>query len=170
MSIVPFSGRDPGYSFVNSHSEVDDREALQKLNGHYIYGRPLKVPMATPKRGAGSSRSSWRPLGDDVSNQESNPFVFDRWTQYDTNKTWTALVNEGRRLFVGGTPRIPTQAMLNVELREPFKDYDVQSVSKMVSLYWIRKSDPGGPHYCFVDMATTQDADHAAVAINDSSC
>ena len=67
---------------------------------------------------------------------------------------------------MGGMPRVPDQAKLNVEMRELFKEYDVQAVSKMVSLYWIQKSDPGDHHYCFVDMTTVHDADHAAAAIN----
>jgi hypothetical protein len=51
-------------------------------------------------------------------------------------------------------------------MRKLFGNYNVQAVSKMISPHPSTKSKPGNHHYCFVDLATVEDAEQAELAIN----
>ena len=167
--IDPFTGRNPSYCFIDFDSEEDAANALQTITGQDLYGRPIKVKPATVKRKPahfGPTRSSWWTQAFNEPNQNTEPYAFNRWSQYDTAEAWTAPPNEDRRLYVGGLPRLPNQATLNVQMRELFRDHNVQAVSKMISPHPSTKSKPGHHHYCFVDFATVGDARQAALALN----
>lgn len=65
---------------------------------------------------------------------------------------------EGRRLYVGGLPRFHGQTTSAAEIRELFKGMDVEVVSKMISPHESTRELPGNHYYCFVDLATNDEA------------
>ncbi|RMY33003.1 hypothetical protein D0865_14582 [Hortaea werneckii] len=51
ISIDPFTGRNPGYCFVDVHTIEDAERALETLPGKRVRGRPIKINYNTPRRG-----------------------------------------------------------------------------------------------------------------------
>ena len=130
MSIDPYTGRNPSYCFVELTSKQQADIAIRDLNGRDFLGRPVKV-------GPGVARSrNKRPReGSDqrVRNTQDCPKpVFDRWTRTDAPDHWKGYTEEGRRLFVGGLPRMPDHHTVNADVRELFKGYSVY-----VLLFWL---------------------------------
>lgn len=169
MSIDPFTGRNPSYCFVELHDKEDAAKTLQTMSGQDLQGRPVRIRLATAKREAAHSspnRNAHRTQSHNTLERSPDPYAFDRWSQYNTAEIWTAPVNEGRRLYVGGLPRLPSQAALNLKMRELFKDYNIQAVSKLVSPHPSTNSEPGDHYYCFIDLATVGDAEQAELAFS----
>src|SRR5271168_4469243 len=73
---------------------------------------------------------------------------------------------ERRRLYVGGLPRFGDQADANLQIRELFKGFDVKVVSKQISRHESMRDDPGNHNYCFVDLATAEEANAAIRALD----
>lgn len=172
MSIDPFTGRNPSYCFVDMEYAEDARRAMEILPGQLVRGRPVKVNFKTEKR----SRENRLPtkvydLGERsvkvrTPNVREGAFAFDRWARRDAESHWTAPQDEKRRVFVGGLPRIPNQDVVNAEMRELFKDFEVEAVSKLVSPRDNMPDEPGSHYYCFVDLSTSKDALDAVEALN----
>lgn len=187
MSTDPFTGRNPSYCFAELFSVEEAERAISSLPGASFQGRPLRVNVHTPKtRGANgantplrsSTRSpfsverTWR--GSPAANATETPsktgerdsYAFNRWERNDAAAHWTAPVEAGRRLYVGGLPRIDGQEVINEEMKALFDGYAVEAVSKLISPHESTATLPGDHHYCFVDFATTEDAQAAANAAN----
>lgn len=123
MSIDPYSGRNPSYCFVELATKEQADRATLELNGRELLGRPVKL-------GPGIARSkNRRPI--ETSNQragnklDSSRPVFDRWTRTDASDHWKGYSEQGRRLFVGGLPRMPDHHTVNADVRELFRGYNV---------------------------------------------
>ena len=123
MSIDPFSGRNPSYCFVELATKEEADRAILEMNGKECLGRPIKV-------GPGVARSkNKRPQpGPDrlshVSRDDPQP-AFDRWVRSDAPEHWKGYSEQGRRLFVGGLPRMPDHHTVNVDVRKLFSGYNV---------------------------------------------
>lgn len=102
--------------------EQADR-AMLELNGKELLGRPVKVgpgvarsrtkrPREESDQRARKTRDNLRP-------------VFDRWTRTDAPDHWKGYSEQGRRLFVGGLPRMPDHHTVNADVRELFTGYNV---------------------------------------------
>ncbi|KAH0025301.1 RNA-binding domain-containing protein, partial [Aureobasidium melanogenum] len=187
MSTDPFTGRNPSYCFAELFSVEEAQRAISSLPGASFMGRPLRVNVHTPKtRGANgtntpmrsstrspfSTERTWR--GSPAANGTETPsktgerdsYAFNRWERNDAASHWTAPVETGRRLYVGGLPQIDGQEIVNEEMKALFSDYTVEAVSKLISPHESTASLPGDHHYCFVDFATTEEAQAAANAVN----
>ena len=155
ISIDPFTGRNPSYCFVDFNTTHDAIHALHVIGNEEIRGRPVKINSKTAKRDPiyhENNRNRSRRAFSDGVDEKSGMYAFDRWTQHDAVEHWTAPVEEGRRLYVGGLPRMPDQGTVNVEMRELFRNFNVQAVSKVIWPHPSTKHKPGDHHYCFVDL------------------
>ncbi len=123
MSIDPYTGRNPSYCFVELATKEQADQAMLELNGKEVLGRPVKLgpgvarsrnkrPREEPDQHARSTRDDPRP-------------VFDRWARTDAPDHWKGYTEQGRRLFVGGLPRMPDHHTVNADVRELFKGYSV---------------------------------------------
>ncbi|KAI0853925.1 RNA-binding domain-containing protein [Daldinia vernicosa] len=181
ISIDPFTGRNPSYCFV----EFSDREsadlAMSTLNGKLLLGREVKCRPCIPKGGASGGRQgegsrrwgNWKgentttdeggeaSLGQDIQQGEKEglPSSFSRYDK-DFSK---------QRLYVGGLPRMHDQAMNSAEIRELFKEFQVEAISKRVTAHESVRAKPGHHDFCFVDFATPEQAQAAIDAINGTS-
>ena len=187
MSTDPFTGRNPSYCFAELFSVEEAERAISSLPGASFQGRPLRVNVHTPKtRGANgtntplrsstrspfSAERAWRGSpaagGAETPSKtgERDSYAFNRWERNDAAAHWTAPVETGRRLYVGGLPRIDGQEVINEQMKALFDGYAVEAVSKLISPHESTATLPGDHHYCFVDFATTEDAQTAANAVN----
>lgn len=181
MSIDPFTGRNPSYCFVDFHNLADATQALQTLQGRLLRGRPIKLNLATRKKYHGKSGDpenrprlpaktydrGWRAQPLSIREPEQDCYAFDRWAREDAADHWIAPVEESRRVWVGGLPQIPNQDTLNMEMRQLFAGYNLQAVSKMISPRNQKmQAQPGSHYYCFVDLASADEAKRAVGKLN----
>ena len=75
-------------------------------------------------------------------------------------------MDSGRRLFVGGLPRIPNQDSLNAEMRILFRGWNIEAVSKIISPSKGWHAKPGSHSYYFVNLSSAQEAQDAVAALN----
>jgi RNA recognition motif-containing protein len=134
MSVDPFTGRNPSYCFIELSTSIQAQAAMEQLNGKYVLGRPVKINLAK------SSTARHR-----------NDYIHDRWHSTGARSRFDGATDEGRRLYVGGLPRMPDQATVNVAMRELFAGWEVDAVSKITPPHESKKSEPGNHHYVFVD-------------------
>ena len=168
-------GRNPSYCFVDFHTQADADHALQILPGKLVRNRPIKVNLKTERKLPFAARNrvptktydrGWRTQTVPSLDVKENAYVYDRWSRDDAPSRWTAPLDTGRRLFVGGLPRIPNQDSLNVEMRTLFQGWNIEAVSKIISPNDRWRSKPGSHSYCFVDLSTAQQAQDAAGALD----
>lgn len=183
MSIDPMTGRNPSYCFVDFTTKEAAEKTIQHYNGLSFMGRPLKVNLSV-KPGTGTGRYHLKhnnqstdpavkiqpPAQELPQKDNENPYAFDRWRRHDDKiepdiLNHTALEEE-RRLRVGGLPRFFDQPTTNLKIRELFKGYNIEVVSKLRSPHKTIKKDPGNNYQCYVDLATKEEADEAAAALN----
>ena len=145
MSVDPFSGRNPSYCFIELSNSAQAKAAMDQLNGKDILGRPVKINLAT------SSTSRHR-----------TDYIHDRWHATGARSRFDSAADQGRRLYIGGLPRMPDQATVNIAMRELFAGWEVDAVSKINSPHESKKAEPGYHHYVFVDF---KDALEAADAV-----
>ncbi|KAF5868283.1 putative ribonucleoprotein [Botrytis fragariae] len=182
ISIDPFTGRCPGYCFIEfSEKEMADK-AMQILEGLTISGRPVKCRPCQPK-------GNVRRGGPDqvVASENANP-GYNRWGNWDSrardsqhdrlaaqNGPNDALryfqiskaTEEGRQLYVGGLPRMLDQTENESEIRSIFEGFKVDEVSKRVS---PRKNNlDNRRNFCFVDFVSREEAEEAMRAIDGTS-
>lgn len=162
MSVDPMTGRNPSYCFIDFNSKELAEKVMAEYDGREFLHRPLKVRPGV-KSGTGTGRYDVRPRQNglsshgDSSPSSTKPYVFDRWRRLETPEQLNAAPQEGRRLYVGGLPRFPDQETTNREIRDLFKDFDVDLISKLISPHESRRDEPGNHHYCFVDLASEND-------------
>ena len=124
MSVDPFTGRNPSYCFVDFSSPELADLALVSLNGKTLLGRPVKVRPAVHKLDKqGNSyygkRFAGRPHNAYDSLKGAVP-TFDRWKRHDAAEHYDGYAEQGRRVYVGGLPRMAHQAAVDEEVRELF--------------------------------------------------
>ncbi|KAK2022323.1 RNA recognition domain-containing protein [Colletotrichum zoysiae] len=187
ISMDPVTARNPGYCFVDFKARADAERALSSLDTS-IRGRPLKVGPCEPKRQqAGRCNSdkesgfnrwgNWtgqRSQAGDSSEErgmlngksdkrriENGPYGaiehFDEVVATDT---------DGRRLYIGGLPKMIDQQQSQDEMREILTGFEPVAISKRITPHESTRSMPGNHHYCFVDFATVDEAAAAIKALN----
>ncbi|OJD12630.1 hypothetical protein AJ78_06802 [Emergomyces pasteurianus Ep9510] len=163
ISIDPFTGRNPSYCFVELESKQQADLAMVELNGKDMLGRPVKIKPGIPK-------SSKEPFGrrDVATTPDKQPprFVFERWERSDASSHWYDYSAQGRRLFVGGLPRMPDQPTADYEIRKLFYGFNIEAISKVISPHPSKRSQPGNHYYLFVDLASSEEADRAIEALS----
>ncbi|KAI8816554.1 uncharacterized protein EV422DRAFT_545709 [Fimicolochytrium jonesii] len=135
------------------------------LRGKELRGRPIKVNFATVKKDGPSNVLRFKPAGGGFRTSRE-PLVrqepaFDRWNRDDAATHSIDPLLEGRRLFVGGLPRMAPQKAVDCAIQELFKGFEVVAVSKMVSPWHAAGESPGDRFYVFVDLSSKSDADGA---------
>ncbi|PGH08682.1 hypothetical protein AJ80_07803 [Polytolypa hystricis UAMH7299] len=162
ISIDPFTGRNPSYCFVDLATKEQSDRAMEQLNGKDMLGRPVKIKLGIPK----SNRDP--PFGrrDPASPGEDQPprFIFERWERNDASSHWYDYTAQGRRLFVGGLPKMPDQPTIDYEIRKLFYGFKVEAISKAISPHH-KRPQPGHQYFLFVDLASTEEADAAIKAL-----
>lgn len=125
MSIDPYTGRNPSYCFVEVATKKGADRAMRELNGKELLGRPIKVGpgIARSRNKRPHEKADERTSTRNTCNT-SEP-VFDRWTRTDAPGHWKGYTEQGRRLFVGGLPRMPDHHTVNADVRQLFKGYSV---------------------------------------------
>ncbi|RFU31515.1 hypothetical protein B7463_g4821, partial [Scytalidium lignicola] len=173
MSVDPMTGRNPSYCFIDFESKELAERVMAEYNGRDFMRRPLKVRPGV-KSGTGTGRYDMPPRqnslngGEDMSPTAKRAHAFDRWRRVETPEQSNSAPQEGRRLYVGGLPRFPDQETTNRQIRDLFKDYDIDidAVSKLISPHETKKNDLGNHYYCFVDLSSELDLDHAINSLN----
>jgi RNA recognition motif-containing protein len=190
MSIDPFTGRNPSYCFVELVSKEQADHAMAELDGKDMLGRPVKIKPGIPKS---SKDPAYGRRGTSThGGTPSSPFLFDRWERTDAADHWYDYSASGRRLYVGGLPRMPNQPTADYEIRKLFDGFNMyvphlaifsrvtfiplpdmlslafnsEAISKVVSPHPSKRSQPGNHYYLFVDLATAEEADAAVKALN----
>ncbi|KAK5114067.1 hypothetical protein LTR85_010373 [Meristemomyces frigidus] len=175
ISIDPFNGRNPSYCFVDFHSQDEANQAMQTMQGQRVRGRPIKINLKTERRDGGAARDrlatkthdrGWRAQDVPSLAVNENAHVYDRWSRDDAASRWTAPLDEGRRLYVGGLPQVPNQDSLNAEMRVLFQGWNIEAVSKIISPPEYKRHLPGSHHFCFVDMPSAREAEDAIAMLN----
>ncbi|GAP83916.1 putative RNA recognition motif containing protein [Rosellinia necatrix] len=162
ISIDPFTGRNPSYCFVEFPDADSAKTAMEILEGKELLGREVKCRPCQPKGSGSGGKPSEAPgrwgqwSGEKEDDDRSKPKSFERYRQDFT----------GRRLYVGGLPRMHDQATNFAEMTELFKDFKVEAISKRVSAHESTRDLPGHHDYCFVDFATAEQATEAMESLN----
>jgi RNA recognition motif-containing protein len=128
ISVDPFSGRNPSYCFVELASKDQAERAMVELDGHDLMGRAIKVKPGVAK--SGTNERSFQRSGDGgVSSprtyNDRNPQSAgnDRWQRNEGSSQSKVSSEQGRRLYVGGLPKLPDQEVLENDLRNFFTGY-----------------------------------------------
>lgn len=152
MSTDSFTGRNPGYCFAELTTKDDVERAIATLNGLEIAQRPVKVNSVTQKstnlpaprittydflqsglsegRNLSQGGGSTAPRSGNNLTQGGGSSAlrsFSRWNR-ETNMQdrWTNNHTEqGKRLYVGGLPRIEPQAVATAEIEHLFEEFKV---------------------------------------------
>ncbi|EER42969.1 ribonucleoprotein [Histoplasma capsulatum H143] len=165
ISIDPFTGRNPSYCFVELESKAQADLAMAELNGKDMLGRPVTIKPGIPK-------SFKEPLFGRRDQTKMTPekqpprFAFERWERSDAASHWYDYSAQGRRLFVGGLPRMPDQPTADYEIRKLFYGFNVEAISKVISPHPSKRSQPGNHYYLFVDLASSNEAERAIDALS----
>jgi RNA recognition motif. (a.k.a. RRM, RBD, or RNP domain) len=113
ISIDPFTGRNPSYCFVELKTKEQAEQATQKLDGRDFLGRPVKIRLGVSKS----------PI--DGSPHTESPFAFNRWQRDDASAHFKGYSEQGRRLYVGGLPKLSNQSYIDTEIRKLFTGFSV---------------------------------------------
>ncbi|QSZ32880.1 hypothetical protein DSL72_002461 [Monilinia vaccinii-corymbosi] len=154
MSIDSLTKRNPGYCFVTFTTKDMADEALNRYDGQEFKNRTLRV-----KPGVRSDRNI-RPQAS--SSSETPLHTNDRWKSPETSQRQVDTSSQdGRRLYVGGLPRIDDQETANRKIREIFEGFDVEVVSKLIAPHPSKAEEGGNHYYCFVDLANNTQVNDA---------
>ncbi|CRG89009.1 6-phosphofructo-2-kinase [Talaromyces islandicus] len=169
ISIDPFTGRNPSYCFVELETKEQADRAMQELDGKDLLGRPVKVKPGVAK--ASQDRSSPRPsngFSPRSSNDKpgSSPVAFDRWQRNDASSHFKGYSENGRRLYVGGLPKLSNQQTIDTEIQTFFNGYNIEAVSKLISPHPSKRFEAGDHYYLFVDFASADEATAAQAALD----
>ncbi|KAH9893673.1 hypothetical protein F4778DRAFT_748145 [Xylariomycetidae sp. FL2044] len=164
ISIDPFTGRNPSYCFVEFKDKETADKAMTDLEGKMLLGREVKCRPCQPKGGQSGGRRNeginrwgdWSADKDGEEQAENSRGKFDRYRQDYT----------GRRLYVGGLPRMTDQSTNFNEITELFEGFKLEAISKRVSAHESKRNTPGNHDYCFIDFATEEDAQRAQEQVN----
>lgn len=153
MSVDPFTGRNPSYCFVEFADKEVAASAMETLEGKLLLGRELKCRPCVPK-GAQSGGGAGGGGSAGGAGRQGGSEGLSRWGDWSERKNGGGadggrgrdrvrggrLEGEddvvssafryqkdftGKRLYVGGLPRMLDQATNFAEMTELFKDYKV---------------------------------------------
>ncbi|KAL8787438.1 MAG: hypothetical protein Q9213_002215 [Squamulea squamosa] len=125
MSIDPYSGRNPSCCFVELTCKSQADNAMQELNGKPLLGRPVKLGPGV------AAKSKPKHRGNSRGGYPEKP-VFQRWERTDASDHFQGYSKEGRRVWVGGLPKMGTHVEVNAGVRELFAGFEIEAVSKVV--------------------------------------
>ena len=124
ISLDPFSGRNPGYCFLEFADRATADAAMETLEGRPLFGRPVKSRPCLPK---GERRRAGREpdQSDDPGSRRWGDFGSAANGDDDAaggapivREFGDRAVREGRQLYVGGLPRMLDQAENDLEMRD----------------------------------------------------
>ncbi|KKY25520.1 putative ribonucleoprotein [Phaeomoniella chlamydospora] len=166
MSVDPFTGRNPSYCFVDLESADDAASAMEQLNGQDVLGRAVRINPGVAKKSSDGSTPQGRIRNYErggsgvrreiASSHENHTPTFDRWSRNDAASHFQAPLDQGKRIYVGGLPRIEPQAVVDAEMQKIFEGFDLQAVSKIISPHPSKADEPGNHYYLFVDLASSE--------------
>ncbi|PBK72284.1 RNA-binding domain-containing protein [Armillaria solidipes] len=151
ISIDPFTGRNLSYCFVDLESREEADRAMADLNQHDFLGRPVKI-------GPGKAKKGPRP-------PKPFPLVFEGWRETNASDRWEGYAAQGRRLYVGRLPTMASHRVVNENIRELFRGFQLEAVSKMISPP-VHRPGPCNHFYVFVDFASATEAGQAAAKLD----
>ncbi|KAM5449874.1 hypothetical protein MaudCBS49596_004636 [Microsporum audouinii] len=165
ISIDPFTGRNPSYCFVDLETADQAERAMAQLNGKLLLGRPVKVKPGVPRSDQHLPLGRRDPDSTDPKKQDfvyPQKFAFERWTRDDASSHWYGYAAGGRRLFVGGLPRMRDQATVDYEIRKVFYGFNIEAISKVVISNRGNLPLSGSQYYyLFVDLESAEEANKA---------
>lgn len=187
ISINSFTGRNPGYLFVDVASQEAYDIALERLQGQTVRGRSIKVNSASARTKGrlpgtearirsydGGRARSFRSMK--AGYNDSRPtefaggsFAFNRWPrgQMEAARRWEQPGNEQQRLYVGGLPRLEPQSAAQELIKDRiFQNYEVEAVSKMISPHGSIRNTTWNAYHSFVDLTTQSEAKAAVRALD----
>ncbi|KAL1983673.1 hypothetical protein VTN96DRAFT_10102 [Rasamsonia emersonii] len=168
ISIDPFTGRNPSYCFVDLETKDQADRAMKELDGRDLLGRPVRVKpgvaKSTQDRSFSRTTDSPSPRANDKTGSPS--YTFDRWQRNDASAHFKGYSEQGRRLYVGGLPKLSSQLTIDNEIRNFFKGYNVEAISKLISPHPSKRFEPGNHYYLFVDFASADEASAAKASLN----
>lgn len=163
ISIDSFTGRNPSYCFVELQNEELANQAMLELTNSDLLGRPVKLKPCVQKR------ENWK---------KDQPVTFYRWTKQTPEGVYPeqpfegngapdiSPVIESRRLYVGGLPKPQNQYASDTKIRELFRGFKIEAISKVISPPKSIQLKPGNHFYAFVDLPSSEEADAAIKALN----
>lgn len=97
---------------MDLQSKKQAEAAIHALNGLQVLGRPVKIGPGVTK----SNRLSHRQT-----NRHED--TYDRWERDDAAEHWRGVGEQGRRVWVGGLPRMSNYYDVEKGVRELFHAY-----------------------------------------------
>jgi len=162
MSVDPLTGRNPSYCFIDFSSNEVAQNVMDEFTGKVFMGRPLKVKPGV----RATSNASRQDMMEKSPFSTRNPLYQDRWRNVEDLEKINKAGEEGRRLYVGGLPMFKDQFVTNLKVRELFKGYNVLLVGKLITPHKSKLAEAANHHYCFVDLATSNEAQEAVRRLN----
>ena len=94
---------------------------MEELNGKDLLGRPVKIKPGVPKSTRGGSEGwiDFRIRKEGI----RTPRAFERWERNDAAEHWRAPSEQGRRLYIGGLPRMLNQGAVEAEIHRLFRGF-----------------------------------------------
>jgi hypothetical protein len=134
---------------------------MRILSGKELHGRQRKVKPRVQKCTGGPRSHSDRL---DSTRWRDGPRLNSQWRRQDPPVAAPCAdllipVQEQRRLFIGGLPRPTDSHASDLEIREVFKDFTVEAMSKVKSP--TKKSLCANIWYAFIDLMTAEEAQRA---------
>ena len=176
FSTDPMTGRNPGYCFINVASTNEAQRAINDINGQKVIGRPIIVNHDTGRndnrkheRRINTSTQSWRkdPGAPRTTDAISNNYAptFDRWQRQDAEAHWTDPIDQGRRVWVGGLPRIEGHSASDESMQEVFAGFKIQAIHKVIPGPKTRRLK-ANVSYTFVDLESAGEVERAIRELN----
>lgn len=171
MSVDPFTGRNPSYCFAEFSDADAANRAMETMQGQDLGGRAIRINPKTERRQGAGERPprqdrGWGPRDNQQAPRGGNfGYSSSRFANNDQSRG-NEPAEEGRRVYVGGLPRIQGQESLEAEIGQLFQDYNLQVVSKLITPHASAFEEDSSNSYCFVDVATPEDAKNAVTMLN----
>ena len=137
ISIDPFTGRNPSYCFVELATKEQADRAMVELDGKDLQGRPIRIKPGVAKSAQDRSTSTRSPQSSPSrfnDNAGSPSTLVDRWQRKDTSFSNNKPndIENSRRLYVGGLPKIMDKQTLDADIQSFFKGYNLCVPSMVV--------------------------------------
>ncbi|KAJ4361016.1 uncharacterized protein N0V89_001585 [Didymosphaeria variabile] len=161
IAVDRFTNRSPGYCFVDLATPEEATKALEVLPGTTVLNRPIHVKPCVQKNS---------------DQKTATQLQLTRWgtsTFSPVEQDPESLllpIHRRRRLIVSGMPKPANQHTSDAELRELFRGFAVEAVSKVK---WPRENVHGTSkdiQYAFVDLESAEEAERAMQQLNGAEC
>ncbi|RDW92714.1 uncharacterized protein DSM5745_00036 [Aspergillus mulundensis] len=161
MKISRFTGKNPGFAFVEFRSSRHAYRAMQLLNGREFRGQILSVQHVESKQLLPPK------LGGPESQLCNQPGVHNWPEERGRKSTWYS--ERGQRLTVRGLPLRPMKRDdFRRRMVEHFKGFTVENISppKPCRNHMHNLARPPTDTHCFIDFATAEEAEKARKTLN----